>query len=429
MGVHILLDDMKLSSFLLAAIFFCQSSALHYDGYQVLRISVETEAQASQLAQLEETEKFDFWSPIILGRHVDVMASPASLPDLQQWLLVRNMDWHVMVADVETLIQLEKIPAGNSSTKANSGHKMDWTSYHPIEEIYGWFDYLETTYDFCETEIIGQTYEGQNMIIMKVCKGGCGNKPAMWIDSGIHAREWIAPAVGTWMLNELVENDAAHPELTEKLDWYFLPSHNPDGYHKSQTDDRMWRKTTTFYEGDSCQGTDANRNFDFHWGDTNGASGSSCSQTYFGPEAFSEVEARNVRDFVMAHKGEIKFYQTLHSYSQLILMPWGYTYDPAPGYDAMLDLGNRGNEALFAVHGKTYEVGCIPCVLYVATGTSLDWALGVAQVPYVYSIELRDTGSYGFLLPPSEIIPTAEETWAWHEVAANQIIQEFSSSS
>ena len=133
------------------------------------------------------------------------------------------------------------------------------------------------------------------------------------------------------MLNELVENDGAHPDLTDKLDWYFLPSHNPDGYHKSQTDDRMWRKTTTFYEGDSCQGTDANRNFDFHWGDTNGASGSSCSQTYFGPEAFSEVEARNVRDFVMAHKGEIKFYQTLHSYSQLVLMPWGYTSSPAPG--------------------------------------------------------------------------------------------------
>ena len=133
------------------------------------------------------------------------------------------------------------------------------------------------------------------------------------------------------MLNELVENDGAHPDLTDKLDWYFLPSHNPDGYHKSQTDDRMWRKTTTFYEGDSCQGTDANRNFDFHWGDTNGASGSSCSQTYFGPEAFSEVEARNVRDFVMAHKDQIKFYQTLHSYSQLVLMPWGYTSEPAPG--------------------------------------------------------------------------------------------------
>merc|ERR1719445_276598 len=112
---------MKLLCLLLAAFFVCQGSSLDYNGYQVLRISVETESQASQLAELEQSGQFDFWSHIILGKHVDVMASPSNLLNLQQWLMVRNMDWHVMVADVETLIQLEKIPAGNSSTKANSG--------------------------------------------------------------------------------------------------------------------------------------------------------------------------------------------------------------------------------------------------------------------------------------------------------------------
>ena len=110
----------------------------------------------------------------------------------------------------------------------------------------------------------------------------------------------------------------------------------------------------------------------------------------------------------------------------------------------MFELGNRGNEALYNTHGKFYEVGCIPCVLYTASGTSLDWALGVAGkrqdvrpyddtnmlstgIPYVYSIELRDTGAYGFLLPPSEIIPNAEEAWAFHVVAAEQMITEFGS--
>ena len=165
------------------------------------------------------------------------------------------------------------------------------------------------------------------------------------------------------------------------------------------------------YSGDSCQGTDANRNWDFHWGE-NGASPSSCSNTYHGPEPFSEVETRNVRDWVSTRKDTIKFYQTLHSYSQLVLMPWGYTETPAPGYKAMLDLGMRGNDALYAVHHKSYEVGCIPCVLYTASGTSLDWALGVAGIPYVYSIELRDTGIYGFLLPPDQIVPNGEEAFS-----------------
>ena len=34
----------------------------------------------------------------------------------------------------------------------------------------------------------------------------------------------------------------------------------------------------------------------------------------------------------------------------------------------------------------------------------------------ICSIELRDTGLYGFILPPEQIIPTAEEAWAFHKV-------------
>merc|ERR1712059_76485 len=54
-------------------------------------------------------------------------------------------------------------------------------------------DYLEATYDFVSTEVIGQSYEGRDQRIIKVCRGGCGNKPAMWYDGGIHAREWGIP--------------------------------------------------------------------------------------------------------------------------------------------------------------------------------------------------------------------------------------------
>ena len=85
----------------------------------------------------------------------------------------------------------------------------------------------------------------------------------------------------------------------------------------------------------------------------------------------------------------------------------------------------QANEALFNVHGKYYDVGCIPCLLYIASGGSMDWALGEAGIPYSYGMELRDTGNYGFLLPPREIIPTAEETWAFHKTAAEVIIEEF----
>ena len=66
----------------------------------------------------------------------------------------------------------------------------------------------------------------------------------MWIDGGIHAREWISPATVMWTLKELVEGGGAlNNELIEKLDWYILPVHNPDGYAFSRTWDRLWRKT------------------------------------------------------------------------------------------------------------------------------------------------------------------------------------------
>ena len=51
---------------------------------------------------------------------------------------------------------------------------------------------------------------------------------------------------------------------------------------------------------------------------------------------------------------------------------------------------------------------------------------GEAGIPYSMAMELRDTGSYGFILPPSQIIPTGDEVWAFHLTAARMIIEEFS---
>ena len=47
-------------------------------------------------------------------------------------------------------------------------------------------DELADMYNFAETEIIGQSYEGRDLKIIKICKGGCGNKPAIWLDGGMY---------------------------------------------------------------------------------------------------------------------------------------------------------------------------------------------------------------------------------------------------
>lgn len=91
--------------------------------------------------------------------------------------------------------------------------------------------------------------------------------------------------------------------------------------------ERFWRKTRQPSGSGRCIGTDANRNFDFHWSEI-GASSNPCSETFRGEKAFSEPETIALRDLMHSLSSDCKFYLTLHSYGQYMLYPWGYTeYD------------------------------------------------------------------------------------------------------
>ncbi len=123
-------------------------------------------------------------------------------------------------------------------------------------------------HDFVSIDKIGKSFEGRDMLVARICVGGCGNKKVMWIDSGkkhlngfllsgiyrycmkcqlpqgIHAREWIAPAANLYMLNKLVEKASkGQDEDLFQVDWYIMPVLNPDGYVYTWTTNRMWRKT------------------------------------------------------------------------------------------------------------------------------------------------------------------------------------------
>lgn len=66
-----------------------------------------------------------------------------------------------------------------------------------------------------------------------------------------------------------------------------------------------------------------------------GASSNPCTETYHGKFANSEVEVKSIVDFVKNH-GNIKAFISIHSYSQLLLYPYGYTVEAAPDQDELV---------------------------------------------------------------------------------------------
>ena len=229
-------------------------------------------------------------------------------------------------------------------------------------------------------EVIGKSYEGRDQRVVKICQDGCGAKNIMYIEGGIHAREWMSPAVVTYMINELTVNAANNADMLDNLDWYILPVTNPDGYEYTK-EDRYWRKTRSLNDGSDCIGTDANRNFEYEYGGE-GQSDLPCSNTYSGSGPASEIEITNVQNFILAHKEQIKFFNDMHSYASQVLLPWGYSNETNADLDDQMTLFTRAAEACFAVHGEEYEVGPLHDTLYAASGISVDFAYGAAGIKY-----------------------------------------------
>ena len=61
-------------------------------------------------------------------------------------------------------------------------------------------------------------------------------------------------------------------------------------------------------------------------------------------------------------------------------------------------------------------------ILDPAAGASDDWYRGVLETRYSFTTELRDTGSYGFALPPNQIVPSGEELFAGMKVVFEKCV-------
>jgi murein tripeptide amidase MpaA len=280
--------------------------------------------------------------------------------------------------------------------------------------------YLANAYpSLCQLIVLPEaSAEGRTMRALKLGKGGGEGRHGVLLVGGLHARELVNPDALVSLALSLCQAYTGNTSLAfggktfaaatikllvEALDIYLFPLVNPDGrsYVQAPSGDAWWRKNRRAIPGSSCIGVDLNRNFDFLWSSGIGTSADPCNyQTYKGTSAFSESETRNVRWLLEQYP--VKCFMDVHSYSELILYPWGddvnqstdptmnFTnpaynglrgnpsdsiykeYIPSSDLNAYVNTGTRIRDAVAAVRGRTYtleqSVG-----LYPTSGTSDDY--------------------------------------------------------
>ncbi|XP_004081139.1 carboxypeptidase B [Oryzias latipes] len=382
-----------------------------FDGEKVLRLKPVLAEHVTLIRDLAESIEVDFWSPdspelVTIDIDVDIRVPARYLSIVYTTLGQSSMAHEILIEDVQVAIN-RQADNGISPKELHS-----YTKYNTWDTVLSWINSIASSNpSLVSKQVIGNTFEGRPMTLLKLGKSSGTTKPSIFLDCGIHAREWISPAFCQWFVKEALEtygSDSQMTSLLDQMDVYVLPVFNIDGYEYSHTTNRMWRKTRSKLSGSSCLGTDPNRNFDAGWC-TVGASSNPCSETFCGSTPESEIEVKNVADFIRKNKSSIKAYLTIHSYSQLLLFPYSYSYNLAADHSELMSVAQGASAALTSLYGTRYTSGPGASTIYLAAGGSDDWAYDLG-VKYSYTFELRDTGYHGFLLPESQIKPTCEET-------------------
>lgn len=296
-------------------------------------------------------------------------------------------------------------------------------SYHSFEDHQQFLeDVAAALPDNAEIFVAGESLEGRPISGIHLWgRDGPGQHEAIVWHGTVHAREWIVAPTLEYITYKLVEGwqkrSCTSRRTLDNFDVYIMPIVNPDGFDFTVKENRLWRKNRGENPGSTCIGTDVNRNWPHFWDVPGGSSTDPCSETYRGEEPGDTPENTVLTNHTMAisEAQGLKFYVDWHSYSQLILLPYGYSCDAdAPNYDEQMELAGGVAEAIESVNGLEFIYGQTCRTIYQTSGGSMDWAQDIAEAEFAWAFELRPNSpaAGGFVIPPENIIPSGEENWA-----------------
>ena len=327
----------------------------------------------------------------------------ASIED-RKWLSDLGMAWQT---DEEASAALHASLQPQETLRAIPGY----ACYRTVEETADTVASLVASHPVLASSIdIGPSWrrvqnsaQGYRLQVLKLTNSLIGGeKPKMFVMSSVHAREYTPAELMTRYAEELLAgygSDADATWLLDHMEFHFLLQANPDGRKHAEAG-LSWRKNvnSTLCSGNQA-GIDLNRNYPVFWetGPGSGSSTYACDTTYRGPGAASEPETQAVIAYVQgifpdtrpgnaesetqaASEDTQGLFLDIHSYSRLVLWPWGHKATRSPNATALETLGMR--LAFFNNYEPQQAIG-----LYATRGTTDDFAYGELGVP-AYTIEL-----------------------------------------
>ena len=368
-------------------------SGVDYSGWGVVTVTPETAEQVEQVVAARQQVHcgLDWWDePGKLNLSVSVLSPPGCRAELERSLA--GIPSNLTIADLSSVIREER-----QYRMLVMLHKAaeDWTGevYHNLAEIRARVDWLVNAYPrLASKQLLATTFEDRPIELVVVRLPGPYTKPVIWLDCGIHSREWVSPPACLHAIERLIDqSNEVEPRdnLLTSYDFYILPVANPDGYVHSWQSDRMWRKNRRPLGGAEA-GAGWGRQWGAGWGGWGGAGGPAtnpkcgngvdpnrnfpaqfekgssdhCDDSYHGTGPFSEAESQAIRKGVEQIErnygpGRCAAFISIHAYSQFWMSPYGYQKERGADYKDHMRVMQKSVAALRALHGTEFVYGPI----------------------------------------------------------------------
>ena len=395
---------------------FLSFSFIQAQNYKEVKIFINSDEDIGKLLQIGL--EFDHF-------HYDKGKSITTVISDREFEILSNSTYNYQILINDWFEYYNNLPKLTESEKANfiqlSKEKFNvegfgfgsMGGFFTLNEIYARLDSMSVLYPNIITPKfqIGTSIENRPIYAVKISDNPNINEaePQVLIDALIHAREPAGMMAVMYYMYYLLENYGTDPEVTylvNNREIYFIPCMNPDGYEYNRTTNPngggQWRKNRRNNGGSF--GVDLNRNWGYMWGYNNtGSSGTPSSETYRGTAPFSEPENQAVRDFCL--QKNFKTALNYHTYSNLLLYPWGYINQPSPDNALFVEYSTD----MVAFNG--YQNGQPPVILYDVNGATDDWMYGEQDAkPKIISMTPEvGSSSDGFWPAQSRIFPLAME--------------------